>query len=592
MNNPVLPRLSALRREMEERALQAVVFFGTDPHQSEYAAPRWKDRLWMSGFSGSAGTVVVTETEAALWTDSRYWLQATDQLDGSGIVLMADGDPSVPSLPDWLISKLSPGARVGVDYQTLSVASERRLSHILGTKGIALVSFESLLNDLWTDRPARPCEPLYAIDLHYVGKSRDQKITLLRDAAKNVGADAMFLSALDEIAWLLNLRGNDIAYNPFFFSYLLIRETDTLLFADIHAVSKELEELLAEEHITLKAYEAVGEMLREFEGTLFVDPASFSMALKGALSPGVRIVEEQSPVAALKARKEAVEVEGFRHALRKDGVALVRFWMRLERMLERGDGDEISVASLLYEERSRMPGFVGESFAPIVGFAEHGAVVHYSATKESAIPVTGRGLLLIDSGGQYIEGTTDITRVFAVGKATEEEIFDYTTVLKAHISLATAIFPIGTVGTRLDAMARRPMWEAGLNYGHGTGHGVGAFLGVHEGPQSISTKLLPVPIEPGMVCSNEPGVYREGKHGIRIENLILAVEKFNTPFGRFLGFETLTPFPFECKLIDVSLLTEGERQWVDRYHAWVFELLSSELNPQERSFLAAKTGVV
>lgn len=582
-------RTEALRAGMKKRSLSAALFFGTDPHQSEYAAPRWADRRWISGFTGSAGTAVVTLEGGALWTDSRYWLQAASQLKESGLELMREGDQSVPSVSGWLAERLEPGSRVGVDFSTLSLTRARALESGLSAKGISLVSGDTLLDDIWEGRPERPREAVYPVDLKYTGRSRMEKIGLLREAMRKAGADFLFISALDEIAWTLNLRGSDIRYNPLFFSYLLVGKTDVVLFAGEGAVSRELESLLAEEGVRLKPYESVSGLKEELSGSVMIDPDTTSLALRAALPAGVRVIEEKSPVVMLKAVKTAVETAGFREALRKDGIALTRFWMRFERTAERGSMTELSTAAMLLEERSRMPGFIGESFAPIVGFADHGAIVHYSADEESSVPIAGRGLVLVDSGGQYLEGTTDITRVFTVGEPAEEERFDYTMVLKAHIALAAAVFPSGTPGVRLDTIARKPLWDAGLNYGHGTGHGVGAFLNVHEGPQSISTRLLPVPMEPGMVCSNEPGLYREGKHGVRLENLILTVERFETPFGRFYGFETLTPFPFESRLIDTALLSSGEREWINRYHGWVRALLSPGLDQGERAFLAEKT---
>ncbi len=589
MDNPVKDRLASLRAAMKERSLSAVVFFGTDPHQSEYAAPRWADRRWISGFTGSAGTVVVSPDEAALWSDSRYWLQAPAQLKGSGIQMMKDGDPSVPSYSHWILSRLAAGSRVGVDFSTISLASARGLTSMLKEKAISLEPIGDLLDAVWTDRPDRPAEPVYPLDLKFTGRSRGEKLALLRGSMKEAGAKALFISALDEIAWILNLRGSDIDYNPVFFSFLLIEEEGAALFAGEGAVSDELTALLGEEGIRLLSYGTVSTALRELRAPVMLDPQTTSLELRTMISRDTPVIEAKSPAVMLKALKGAVEIEGVREALVKDGIALTRFWMRLDRIIERGGASELSLGNLLAEERSRMPGFAGESFSPIVGFREHGAIIHYSADEASSLPVTGRGLLLVDSGGHYLEGTTDITRVFTVGKPTDEERHDYTMVLKAHIALATATFPAGTPGMGLDTIAKKPLWDAGLHYGHGTGHGVGAFLNVHEGPQSISTRILPVPMEPGMLCSNEPGLYREGKHGVRIENLILTVERFETPFGRFYGFETLTPFPFESGLIDTALLTAAERSWVDRYHTWVFQLLSPGLEKEERAFLAEKT---
>jgi Xaa-Pro aminopeptidase len=503
--------------------------------------------------------------------------------------MMRDGDPSVPSYPQWILSRLDAGSRVGVDFSTISLASARGLTSLFKEKAVSLEPIGDLLDGVWTDRPDRPAEPVYPLDLKFTGTSRGDKLGLLRRSMKEAGAKALFISALDEIAWILNLRGSDIYYNPVFFSFLLIEEESAVLFAGEGALSVELTALLAEEGIRLLPYESAAAALKDIRDPLMLDPQTTSLELRTMISRETPVIEAKSPAVMLKALKNEVEIEGIREALVKDGIALTRFWMRLERIIERGGASELSLGNLLAEERSRMPGFAGESFSPILGFREHGAVIHYSADEASSLPVSGRGLLLVDSGGHYLEGTTDITRVFAVGEPTDEERHDYTMVLKAHIALGSATFPAGTPGMRLDTIARKPLWDAGLNYDHGTGHGVGAFLNVHEGPQSISTRLITVPMEPGMLCSNEPGLYREGKHGVRIENLILTVERFETPFGRFYGFETLTPFPFESGLINTALLTAAERAWVDRYHAWVFQLLSPGLEKEERAFLAVKT---
>jgi Xaa-Pro aminopeptidase len=592
-------RLDELRRAMKEEGLSALLFFGSDPHNSEYAAPRWRDREWVTGFTGSAGTVVLTAGEAALWTDSRYWLQAAGQLEGSGILLMKEGEEETPSFLEWLGFRIPAEARVGTDFLTVTTALGEQIEASLARARGRLVDSGDLLSRIWHDRPDAPAEPVYALDRKYTGKSRGEKLEELLGQAEKAGADALFLSSLDEIAWLVNLRGNDIRHNPLFFSYLLVEKGDegpgARLFARLECFSPELRELLAEEGIELHPYDKVREFLVELEGNILIDPKSLNRALYAILKAGsTKLIKADSPVVMMKAIKNPVEIGGIREALRKDGLALLRFLIRLKRRFARPEGadggfDELSVAAMLYEERSRMDGFIGESFSPIVGFAEHGAVIHYSADEDSAFPIDRRGLLLIDSGGQYLEGTTDITRVFLLGEPTDEERYDYTMVLKAHIALASSRFPEGTPGCRVDVLARRPLWEAGLNYGHGTGHGIGAFLNVHEGPQSISSKLIQVSLKPGMVCSNEPGLYREGKHGVRLENLILTVPQFETPFGNFLGFETLTPFPFEKGLINPELLEGRERQWIDAYHHWVYQLLSPALDASEQAFLRSLT---
>lgn len=590
-------RLEQLRAEMKRRGVSGMLFLGTDPHQSEYVAPRWMDRAYISGFTGSAGTLAVSQEEAALWSDSRYWIQGPKQLEGSGISFMRDGDPSVSSPETWLAARLAkasmenPGT-LALDFASLSESKRRALKRFFSRKGVELVDAQDLLSLVWSDRPEIPAEPVFSLDLKYTGSSRGEKLDRLRDYMQKEGGERILISALDEIAWTLNLRGSDISYNPLFYSYLLIDADTALLYCQKEAFSSDLSSLLEEQGVCLSVYGDFAEDLVSDQRSVIYDPDTLCASVAAALGDDDCRIERKSPVAMMKALKNEQEIAGAREALRKDGIALTRFWMRLERLAERGSGDEYSIGQMLFEERSRMPGCISESFAPIVAFREHGAICHYSAEKSGSFPVEGDGMLLIDSGAQYLEGTTDITRVFAIGSVGEEARYDYTMVLKSHIALAKAVFPAGSSGSRVDALARRPLWEACLDFGHGTGHGVGAFLNVHEGPQSISSRSVSVPLKAGMICSNEPGLYREGKQGVRIENLILVREAFQSPFGSFLSMETLTPFPLDRRLIDPKLLSGEERIWVDDYHRWVYERLSPDLDPRECSFLAEKTGAL
>jgi len=584
----IIRRLSALREEMRRENLDAYILFGTDPHMSEYAAPRWCDRQWISGFSGSAGTVVVTADSAGLWTDSRYHLQASLQLKGTGIELFKEGLSGVPGLAEWLGGTLPTASVVGASGWTLSLTRQRSLKSQLGVYGILFRPAEDLLDRIWTDRPSLPSQDIYQHDKKYAGLSRADKIEAVREALGKRNADYQFIASLSDIAWLFNLRGSDIAYNPLFISYALIGRKDVYLALQREALSDELASLLEEEGIILLEYGAVEDLLQEVpdkDSRLVFDPDTVNSTLADIIIGTCFPVEQADVTSSLKAVKNNVEIAGIHSAMVKDGVAMVQFLHWLSTSRDHANLTELSLGETLRQFRSRQAGFIGESFNPIIGFRDHGAVIHYSADEESAYPIDQAGMLLIDSGAHYLDGTTDITRTIILGEATPQQREDYTTVLKGHIELARARFPEGTRGFQLDTLARRPCWERGMQYSHGTGHGVGFFLNVHEGPQSISTRLIDVVIQAGMLCSNEPGIYREGQYGIRIENLIIAKELFATPFGTFYGFETVTLCPLEPKLIEARLLSPEQRQWVNEYHAGVFSALSPHLNQEERQWL-------
>ncbi|MGC9312970.1 MAG: aminopeptidase P family protein [Sediminispirochaetaceae bacterium] len=588
-------RLEALREEMRREKLDAYILFGTDPHMSEYVAPRWRDREWMSGFTGSAGTVVVTADAAGLWTDSRYYLQAAKQLEGAEIELLREGIPGVRNLPEWLGEKLGTASAVGASAWTLSLSKQRMLKSELAAYGILFRSTADLLDRIWTGRPPLPSEDIYQHDLKYAGKSRSEKIGEVRSALREYRADYQFISSLSDIAWLFNLRGSDIAFNPLFISYALIGPDEVYLALQRECLSDELASLLEEEQVNLVPYDNVDSLLQdvlEKDDRLVFDPGMVNSALAENIAGICFPVERRDCTSSLKAVKSGVEIRGIRNAMVKDGVAMVQFLHWLSQNWEKGSLTELSIGDTLRQFRSRQSGFIGESFSPIVGFRDHGAVIHYSAEAGSAYRIDQPGLMLIDSGGHYLDGTTDITRTIALGQPTQQQREDYTTVLKGHIQLAAARFPGGTRGFQLDTLAKSPCWERGMQYSHGTGHGVGFFLNVHEGPQSISTRMVDVPIEAGMLCSNEPGVYREGQYGIRIENLILTTELFSTPFGRFYGFETLTLCPLEPALIESRLLGREQLNWVNEYHARVLEALSPHLKQEERLWLEEITAPI
>ena len=585
-------RLAALRSEMANEQIDAYLVFGTDPHMSEYVAGRWRDRAWISGFTGSAGTFVCTRTKAGLWTDSRYYLQAALELEGSGIALFRQGQGCVPGLCEWLGQELPKEAVVGTYGWTVSADLFRSLQQQLSVYGLDLQASEDLLERIWDERPALPEEDVYQHDVRYAGQTRPEKIKQVQQQLWSIKADYQLLSSLSDIAWLFNLRGNDIQYNPLFLSYALVGKEDVHLCVDRRKLSEELTSLLEEEGIKLAPYRTIEELLKNTlrtESRVVYDPAAVSFALAQHIASLAKPVEKSDITTQLKAIKSATEIEGIKNALVKDGTAMVQFLYWLQHSWERGSLNEVSVGNALPQYRSRQAGFMGESFHPIVGFRDHGAVIHYRADESSAYELDGGGLLLIDSGAHYLDGTTDITRTVVLGEGTPQQREDYTSVLKAHINLASARFPQGTRGIQLDSLAKHTLWTRGLSYGHGTGHGVGCFLNVHEGPQSISSKMIDTELEPGMVNSNEPGLYREGAYGIRIENLILTVEEFETPFGRFFGFETITLCPLERKLIDPAMLTAEQREWVNEYHRRVFRELSPQLNTEERHWLEEQT---
>lgn len=585
-------RLTALRAEMEAEQIDAYMVFGTDPHMSEYVADRWRDRAWISGFTGSAGTFVCTRKKAGLWTDSRYYLQAARELEGSGIVLFRQGEADVPGLCEWLGQGLPAGAVVGTYGWTISAELFRSLQQQLAVYGANLQASEDLLERIWDERPALPVEDVYQHDVRYAGQSRQAKIKQVQQQLWSIKADYQLLSSLSDIAWLFNLRGNDIQYNPLFLGYALVGKEDVHLCVERQKLSEELTSLLEEEGIKLSPYRAIEELLNNTlrtESRVVYDPAAVSFALARHIGALAKPVEKSDITTKMKALKNPTEIEGIKTALIKDGTAMTQFLYWLQHSWERGSLTEVSVGNALLQYRSRQAGFMGESFHPIVGFRDHGAVIHYSADASSAYELDGEGLLLIDSGAHYLDGTTDITRTVVLGEGTPQQREDYTSVLKAHINLARARFPQGTRGIQLDSIAKHTLWTRGLSYSHGTGHGVGCFLNVHEGPQSISPKMIEAEIEPGMVNSNEPGLYREGAYGIRIENLVFTVEQFETPFGRFFGFETITLCPLERKLIDPALLTAEQREWVNEYHQKVYRELSPHLNTEERRWLEQQT---
>lgn len=584
-------RIAALRGLMKKAGVAAVIIPQADPHLSEYLASHWQARRWFSGFGGSAGDLVVTATDARLWTDSRYFLQAAAQLEGSGIELMKDGLAETPSIADWLAANLHKGDKVGVDGLRFSAPALGDLAATLAAKGVGLDCHFDAVAPLWNDRPALPDSKIYVHDLVYAGERAADKIGRILAFAADHGAASTFISALDEIAWTLNIRCDDVRHTPVATAYLYLSADARILFVDSAKLSDDVRAYLAAEGVETAAYGEAPAFLAALpaSATVLVEPSHTSGAVMDIL--GTRAVAVKfSPAAQFKACKNEVQLDGVRKAMTRDGVALVHSFMEIERRLTDGTPTtELDVAEILRRYRSAGENWRDESFGTIAGYGPHGAIVHYEADEESSSTLRPEGLLLVDSGAQYLDGTTDITRTVALGTPTAMEKADFTLVMKGHIALATMMFPDDTRGAQLDAIARQFLWRNGLSYLHGTGHGVGHFLGVHEGPQSIRLNYVDYPLRPGMITSNEPGLYRSGVHGIRCENLVLTHEVLRNEFGTFLAFETLTMFPFDRKLFDLDIMSADEIAWVDSYHATVRERLTPYLDAAAAAWLADRT---
>ncbi len=586
MNTIIRKRLEALRTWMQAEKADAFIIPSTDPHISEYVAPHWQSREWISGFTGSAGTVVVTRDKAGLWTDSRYFLQAAQQLEGTGIDLYKEMLPETPGISEFLCRELEAGNTAGIDGYVFSMLDARQLRKELANKQIELKNMADPMDSIWTDRPALPQAPACIYGTQYAGRTCREKLEDIRQEMKQAGTQALLLPALDEIAWTLNLRGSDVHCNPVVVSYLLIDEEEAHYFIELQKLTPEVKAYLEDNRVTCHAYTDLLPYLRQLKAsTLLLTPGKTNQAVSEAVPESCRIVEGASPVALLKAVRNEQEIAGLRKAMQRDGVALVKFLKWLEEAVPGGQETEISVDRKLHELRAAQPLYKGESFDTIAGYGAHAAIVHYEATPETDVPLQPRGFLLLDSGAQYLDGTTDITRTIALGPLTEEEKTDYTLILKGHIDLAMAVFPEGTRGAQLDVLARMPIWQHRMNFLHGTGHGVGHFLNVHEGPQSIRMNENPVALRAGMLTSNEPGVYKAGSHGIRTENLVLTVPAGEGMFGRYLKFETVTLCPICTKGIVRELLTQEEADWLNQYHRTVYEKLSTDLDEDERYWL-------
>ncbi len=605
MNSVIAQRLEALREVMQREHLAAFIFPSTDPHNGEYVPDRWKGREWISGFNGSAGTAVVTMNGAALWTDSRYFLAAEEQLSGTEFQLMRLKMPGTPTIPQWIGEQLqeptpnpslgrgvnSPrSTEVGIDGMVSSLAAtEELIADLRREGGLTLRTNFDPLREIWTNRPAVPANPVELHPMQYAGESVESKIGRLRRALRDRHADGMLVSALDDIAWLLNLRGTDVHCNPLFVSYVLVSTTRVILYINKVKLTPQVEEYLRISGIEIDDYDHVKRGLADYnEYNILLDPEETSYALARAVK-AKEVVRQESPIARMKTVKNATEIAGYHSAMLKDGIALVRFLRWLKPAVEQGGQTEMSIDRKLTALRAEQPGFRGISFDTIAGYEAHGAIIHYEATPETDIPLEPHGLLLLDSGAQYLDGTTDITRTIALGPITEEQRHIYTLVLKGHIQLEMCKFPEGTAGTQMDILARQYMWREGYNYLHGTGHGVGSYLCVHEGPHQFRLEWKPAPFVEGMTVTNEPGIYLPGRFGVRVENTMLITPYMEGEFGKFLQFHSLTLCPIDTTPIDLSMMLGEEIDWLNNYHQRVYDELSPHLDAADREWLRQAT---
>jgi Xaa-Pro aminopeptidase len=585
--------LCNLRKVMSEKGIDACVISGTDPHQSELPPRHWRGREWLTGFwseNGTNGTAVVLPNEAYCWTDSRYFIQATRQLKGTGFEMMKEDGPESVNLIDWLVEHSRAGQTVGIDGMTFSVAYSQRLEQALNDNGVKLDTDFPMFDYIYPNRPERPKNKLFVHDEKIVGMTTEEKAAAVMGAVKEEGGNAILLSALDDIAWGTNLRTiGDISYSPMYVAFLYLDDKRRVLFVDSDKLTPEVEAHLKKYSFETREYDAVKEFVAELpkETLLLIDPEKTARGIYDRI--GCTPVFGGKKVAKLKSVKTESMIRNLATAMEKDGVALTRFFMMVERDYPKGELTELLLSARLRELRLSDPSCVDESFAPILGWNGNGAIVHYEATEETNTAVVGDGLLLVDSGGQYVYGTTDITRTVALGTPTAEQIHDFTLVMKGHIALSSAIYPQGTTGHQLDVLARQFLWAEGKAYYHGTGHGVGFFINCHEGPQSIRLNENPTPLEPGMITSNEPGLYLEDKYGIRCENLVVTELYKETEFDKFYHFVPMTLYPFDMRLMDTSIMTDQEIEWVNDYHKTVRERLTPLLNAEEAAWLAEKT---
>lgn len=588
----IAARLAALREEMRREHLSAFIFPSSDPHNSEYVPSRWEGRKWISGFDGSAGTAVVTLHSAALWTDSRYFLAAEEQLAGTEFQLMRERVEGTPSIAEWIATEIegAESSEIGVDGMCMTYAECSDLkTDLKHNGGITVRTNLDILDRIWTDRPSVPLNPVSIQPIEYAGESCHDKLGRIRSNLLRRGAGGMLMTQLDDIAWTLNLRGTDVHCTPVFVAWLIVAEEVAVLYIKDEKLSPEVIEYLNAEGVAIDDYDNIIDALNSYDGyTLLIDPATTNYTLS-QLRGNFNLVSAPSPVPEMKAIKNEVECNGFRNAMQRDGVAMVKFLKWLEEAVPKGCETELSVSAKLRQLRAEQPLFKDESFDTIAGYEEHGAIVHYEPTPDTDVPLRPEGFLLLDSGAQYLDGTTDITRTIQLGKVTDLHRRVYTLVLKGHLSLQNLCFPRGAAGTQLDAVARVAMWREGMNFMHGTGHGVGSYLSVHEGPHQIRQEYRPAPMLEGMTVTDEPGLYLAGKFGVRIENTLLTVPYMTTEFGKFLRFEPLTLCPIDTRPIVVDMLSTEELGLLNAYHKMVYERLSPMLDEEHKAWLADKT---
>lgn len=599
-------RINNLRQVLKNKDIDAIIIPSADPHLSEYLPEYWQGRQWLSGFTGSVGTLVVTEDFAGLWTDSRYWVQAADQLADTGISLQKL-QTGAPNHVDWLATNLDPASSVAIDGNVLSLSEQDRLLDAFDEaageeqESIRLITEFDLLTELWEDRPALPSSPLYAHDEQFVSQSAKEKLAEVRAQMQHIGVTYHLISSLDDIAWLTNLRGSDVDYNPVFLAHMLITEKTATLYVDSSKVGKDEAKLLTDAGIEVAEYDQVQSALSQLtpEDLLLLDPNKVAVGTLNDLGDDIGMIEQIAPSSLLKSVKSKEDIEQVREAMRQDGAALCQFFSEFETRLNKGERlSELDVDSMLIDVRSQQPNYVSPSFPTIAGYNENGALPHYRATEDKFSYLDGDGLLLIDSGAQYQNGTTDITRVVGIGNVSDAHKRDFTLVLKAHIALAKACFPDGIASPLIDAICRAPLWQAQMDFGHGTGHGVGYFLNVHEGPQVIAYSASTPPeraMKVGMITSNEPGLYREGRWGIRIENLVVnqpVPTPEETEFGHYLHFETVTLCPIDTRLVNPKLLNQDEIDWLNDYHSHVYNELKDRLEGDDLAWLIERTQAI
>ena len=584
-------KLNSLRSALKQNSIDAYIIPLSDPHLGENIPDHWKIIQWLTGFTGSAATIVITDSFAGLWTDSRYFIQAEMQLEGSGFSLIKPDSFPPSYYSDWLANNITSGKRIGFDGQTLSITSFRKLEKSLSDKNITFISNCDIVNDIWEERPPMPSSEAWDYPVRYSGKERSLKIDAVREAMKKIGADLHLLTSADDIMWLLNIRGNDLPYSPLSISFALVGQLQIHLFVDEKKIPVHLATEFARLGIAIRPYEGTSGILSSIsEGSsILITPSTTSVSIFNSIPSRFKIIEDTSIPSRMKARKNKTEIGNISVTMIKDGVALTKFFRWVENSTGLVPLTELSLAVRLQAIRAKLEEYLGSSFPSIVAYNEHAALPHYSATLESNATIGECGILLVDSGGQYMGGTTDITRTVSIGIPAPRQKKDFTLVLKGHIALAKAKFPLGTRGYQIDMLARKALWDNGYDYGHGTGHGVGYCLNVHEGPQAISPADNKTVLEPGMLISNEPGIYREGEYGIRTENLLICYEDEETEFGHFLKFDTVSLCYIDKSLIDKSLLNKEEIAWINSYHSEVFEKLSPHLNDEEKMWLKEKT---